>query len=295
MSLFVAPLVFGLIPSDNRSIPIAPGVRMPLINMGASLNQTLWLEEGGRGMDTALTYGDQAEAAVAQAVSLFEPRDELFVTTKIPCCPSPFDRSVVHSCPSLGLDPDKWIDHTLKALGLDGAGEFVDLMLLHWPCDTPEQTLNIYRAMEAAKDRGQVKNLGISNFNASTIDALLQGGLKHRPVINQCGYSIGGHAPTETRWGRDEPTRAKSLANNITYSAYSPLGGVTKIDVLHNPTVLAVAADHGVNAAQVALRWVVQRGVPAVTNSDSAGHMQSDLAIFDFELTDEEMERLAKV
>ena len=71
------------------------------------------------------------------------------------------------------------------------------------------------------------------------------------------------------------------------------LGGTSR--VLHDPTVLAVAAAHNRSAAAVALRWVVQQGVPVVTSSDKAEYDDEDLAVFDFNLTAAEMERLAAV
>lgn len=116
-----------------------------------------------------------------------------------------------------------------------------------------------------------------------------------KPAINQCGYSIGGHDAAETAWGRDDPTVAACQAANITYSAYSPLGGWTKVDVLKDPNVLAVAATHNVSAAQVALRWVTQQQIVVVTSSDKVSHDEGDLAIFDFELSSAEMARLTAV
>ena len=70
------------------TIEIAPGVFMPQINLGIS-NHTLWMEVGGRGLDTALVYGDQAQAEVGEAVRESSlSRDAIFVTTKVPCCPA---------------------------------------------------------------------------------------------------------------------------------------------------------------------------------------------------------------
>ena len=108
--------------------------------------------------------------------------------------------------------------------------------------------------------------------------------------------SIAGH--TEDLWGRDDATREFCEASGIKYSAYSPLGGWAKggtSHVLNDPTVNAVAKAHNVSAAQVALRWVVQKGVIAVTSSDKIEHIQGDLDIFTFMLNDTEMTQLAHV
>ena len=88
---------------------------------------------------------------------------------------------------------------------------------------------------------------------------------------------------------------AKCKEKGITYSAYSPLGGLSGVDVLSNPTVKSIGAKHGKSSAQVALRWVTQQGVVAVTASTKASHLESDLGIFDFSLTAEEMAALTKI
>ena len=137
--------------------------------------------------------------------------------------------------------------------------------------------------------------LGVSNLNASALSALLKVATV-KPAANQCGYSVAGHS--DSYWGRDDATRRACEAAGITYSAYSPLGGWAiggTSHVLDDPTVRAVAAAHNVSAAQVALRWVVQQGVVAVTSTNKSAHVQDDLAIFDFELSADEMARLAAV
>ena len=180
-------------------------------------------------------------------------------------------------------------DIDLRLLGLPQ----VDLMLLHWPCSTMAGTIKTYRALEQFKLAGKAKAIGISNFNSSAIDALYAAGLRVEPSVNQCGFSIGGH--NESVFGRDDATLAKCKAKGITYSAYSPLGGLSHVDVLHDPRVLRVAAAHKKSAAQVALRWVIQQEVVAVTASTKIAHLEADLQVFDFSLTATEMELLAKI
>ena len=81
-------------------------------------------------------------------------------------------------------------------------------------------------------------------------------------------------------------------AAGITYSAYSPLGGVTKYDVLHDPVATAIGAAHNRSSAQVALRYLTQRGIPLITASDKEAHVASDLASFELTLSDGEMAAL---
>merc|ERR1712039_771171 len=101
---------------------------------------------------------------------------------------------------------------------------------------------------------------------------------------------MGGHDKPIV--GRDLDTLKRCQDLGITYSAYSPLGGLSGIDVLHDPDVEAIARKHNKSTAEVALRWVVQQGVVAVTASDKESHDKSDLDVFSFALTDEEMARL---
>lgn len=273
--------------SNQRTVTIAPGVEMPLLNFGVS-NRSLFIELGGRGLDTAWVYGDLDQAETGEAVrSSSLQRSELFVTTKIPCCPSSFitcNKSMGHEY------ADKQIQHDFDILGLD----YVDLMLMHWPCENFEDTLFVYQRMEALLKKKKARAIGVSNFNATLLQAL-DSKVSVKPVVNQVGFSVAGHASHETPWGRDDVSHAKAKELGITTMAYSPLGGVTRVDVLHNPDVLAVAAAHNRSAAQVALRWLVQQGIAPVTSSNSAHHDVGDLQVFDFELTDAEVSRLALV
>ena len=161
--------------------------------------------------------------------------------------------------------------------------------------DDFDATVQTYRAMEPWFSSGKARSLGVSNFNASALEALLPL-TKVKPVINQCGYSIAGH--TLDLWGRDDATKVACEAHNLTYSAYSPLGGWAKggtSHVLNDPTVNAIATAHNVSAAAVAMRWVTQQGIVAVTSSDVKAHIVGDLESFGFDLTSDEMKQLADV
>ena len=133
------------------------------------------------------------------------PRSSFFVTTKVPCCPSAAflvaAGGTPAACQPLGHNTTAQINHDMTMLGLDS----VDLLLLHWPCDTFNETLAAYRVMEAAVAAGKARAIGVSNFNASLVDQLVAAA-KIKPAINQCGYSIAGHS--SGRWGRDDATVA---------------------------------------------------------------------------------------
>ena len=282
-------------------VEIAPGVMMPLLFFGVQDNHTMAVELGARGLDTANVYGDPQQREVGQAVRAAAaagiPRKDLFVTTKIECCPGKafMGRGGGLLCLARG-NPTKNILHDFSVLGVD----YVDLMLLHWPCDDMEDTVRTYQAMEALLSMGGVdgkraRAIGVSNFNSSALAAFLPR-VRTKPAVNQCGYSIAGHS--ESHWGRDDATVRTCERHGITYSAYSPLGGWAKGGtghVLNDPTVNAVAAAHSTSAAAIALRWVTSQGIVAVTSSNKPSHVAGDLSSFDVDLSTEEMHKLAQV
>lgn len=274
------------------TVPIAPGVNQPLLNFGFQQNHSDAIKLGVRGIDTANVYGDPQQQEVGRAVRESGiPRDEFFITSKIPCCPGKDFTGDADNCNYTRNATDD-AQHDFDMLGLD----YVDLMLMHWPCDDPADTLAVYRTLEALQQSGKARAIGVSNFNSSALKMLHAADLKVRPVVDQCGYSIAGH--TDPQWGRDDASRDYCFSEHCTFTAYSPLGGWAKggtSHVLNDPTVVAVAAAHNRSTAQVALRWVVQQGIIAVTSSDKLDHIASDLEVFDFQLTDEEMQELAKL
>eukprot|EP00928_Gymnodinium_smaydae_P055312 TRINITY_DN38898_c0_g1_i1.p1 TRINITY_DN38898_c0_g1~~TRINITY_DN38898_c0_g1_i1.p1 ORF type:complete len:342 (-),score=28.94 TRINITY_DN38898_c0_g1_i1:178-1128(-) len=274
------------------SVEVAPGVHMPFVNLGGvhshPSNYSAWLELGGTGLDTAMMYGDDVQVQVGDAIATSKlPRDKLFVTSKVPCCPA----HMVKWCEWYGsqyeqLSPFMRAKIDARLLGVD----VIDLVLLHWPCSTLNETIEAYRSLEEFALAGKARAIGISNFNATMIDALYASGLRVPPAVNQCGFSIGNH--NNTAYGRDFGTVAKCKERGITYSAYSPLGGLSGVDVIGNPSVKAIGERYGKSSAQVALRWVTQQGVVAVTASDKVSHLKTDLEVFDFTLSDDEMETL---
>ena len=292
MSWLLLPSL-GAVPT----VPIAPNVNMPLLNFGIQKSHAAAIKLGIRGLDTALTYGDPQQMEVGRAIAESGvAREDFFLTTKVPCCPGKafvgkWSEAQCHKHPNVTANVEK----DLVLLGTP----YVDLMLVHWPCDDMEDTVKTYLALEPFVTSGQVKAIGVSNLNASALAALLPR-VNVKPAVNQCGYSIAGHFEDTSLWGRDDDTVKFCNSHGISYSAYSPLGGWAKggtAHVLGDPTVKAVAAAHNRSTAQVALKFVVQQGIVAVTSSDKEDHLVSDLAIFDggLELSDAEMGQLAKV
>jgi 2,5-diketo-D-gluconate reductase A len=275
-------------PDASAAATAVAGAALPLASIGGvhdfPSNYSLWLELGGRGLDTALIYdhGDHdVQWSVGEAVRGSQlPRSEIFVTTKVPCCPA---KGVFVQ----GFDADAWcadhgyyngtqtigdsVEHDLGQLGLPS----VDLLLLHWPCGTVEQTVAAYRALEPFVRSGKARSIGVSNMNASFLDAIIHGSTIP-PSVNQCGFSVGAH--NTSTFGSDAATRERCRDRGVRYQAYSPLGGLSGVDVLHHPQVKAIAAHHGASTATVALRWVVQQSIPFVTSSMDRQYDIEDLA-----------------
>lgn len=156
----VAVFASSAIALDPTVKEISPGVFMPFVSMGGvarmPTNYSLWLEIGGRGLDTALTYGNATQAATGRAVrDSGLPRDQIFVVTKVPCCPSR-SPGEIQDCQAFNIsgpaDTARAISEDMTLLGL----EQVDLMLLHWPCSNDEATKATYRVLEGMLKDGQV-------------------------------------------------------------------------------------------------------------------------------------------
>lgn len=233
-------------------------------------------------------------------------------TTKVPCCPSrawcktkgphwyewpPVGPEKADGAVLAQSDLMRLAEHNFAMLGV----KTIDLMLLHFPCDTHENSLARYRVLERLYKTGRVRAIGVSNFNAKELEALVAEA-EVKPAVNQCGYSLGD---PRALWSVDEhgnnaieQTRAKTEELGITFFAYSALGSTTRLGVgglIAHPTVVAVAEEVGRPPPAVALRWLAQQGIPAVTAGTNAKHMAADLEALEFVLSDEQMARLAAI
>ena len=279
---------------------IAPNVTMPLVSNGIG-DHALWIRRGGRGIDTAYLYGDSEQRGVGKALRESGlDRVELFLTTKVTCCPT--DRCNDVACgKDLVYDPESQISHSLELLGVD----YVDLLLLHFPCSSFTDTLRAWRVLETAHKEGRARSIGVSNFNSTLLDRLIES-VEIVPAINQCAFSVAGHPASHqgrnkacqegsTLYGSDMETVETCKRLGITYAAYSPLGHISRVHVLGNNVVKDIASLYNHTPAQTALRWVVQQGIPVITSSRNAQHMDEILCINDFSLSRDDMVLLKQV
>jgi len=264
-------IAFPLLAAAAVNIPaklIAPDVNMPVISIGdggqekgeAETITTAWLSQGGRGIDTALMYGNQQTVGKVIADSGLK-REDLFVTTKIPGC----------------SDADANVKKDLEQLGLD----YIDLMLIHFP--NGHDCSDAWATLEKYHEQGVLKAIGVSNFKRSHFDSLKKT-MKVTPHVNQIQLNVLLH---------DDDQIAATLELGTLVEAYSPLGRAGQSgDIPGNPTIQTIAAAHNVSTYQVAIKWILQSGHILTFQSTSAAHQASDADVFNFELTDSEMAEL---
>ena len=219
------------------------------------------LEIGYRHIDTAEMYGN--EAGVGEAVrSSGLDRDDLWVTSKLN---NGFHRPD---------DARRAFDDTLAALGLD----HVDLFLIHWPLPTQYDGdyVSTWKTLEEFYHDGRARSIGVSNFQPTHLRRLAQES-DVVPAVNQ----VEVH-PYLT----NEEVRAYGRDHGIATEAWSPIaqGGV-----LHDPEITVIADRLGKTAAQVVLRWHVQRGDIIFPKSTTPSRIRENFEIFDFELTDADL------
>jgi 2,5-diketo-D-gluconate reductase A len=219
------------------------------------------LEVGYRHIDTAQMYRNEQGVGEAIAASGIA-RDELYVTTKLN---NGFHRPD---------DARRAFDESLTRLGLDR----VDLFLIHWPLPTryDGDFVSTWQTLVEFQKDGRATSIGVSNFQAAHLDRIIEEtGVV--PAVNQ----IEAHP-----FFGNEEVRAASAGHGIAVEAWSPIAQGAVND---DPTIQGIASRLGRTPAQVALRWHVQRGDIVFPKSMRAERMVENFAIFDFELSPEDM------
>ena len=252
----------GDITADGRARVLADGHQMPILGLGVwqvpdgpfCVNAVRWaLDLGYRHIDTAQIYGN--EQSVGRALREADvPREEVFVTTKF--------------WPGY-TDPVAELEQSLRRLGVDQ----VDLYLVHRPQGGP---VRAWSGMERARERGLTRSIGVSNFGASDLAAVLAAGAIP-PVVNQVQFS-----PVYYRRALQEAC----LQRGVLVEAYSPLGTGRH---LKDSTVNQVARRMGRTPAQVLLRWCLQRDVLVIPKSIHQERIRENAQIFDFALSPQDM------
>lgn len=219
------------------------------------------LKAGYRHVDTAAAYQNEADVGAAVRAAGV-PRGDIWITTKLWNDDHGGDR------------PLHALEASLRRLGM----EYVDLWLMHWPVPDRLQT---WRTMRRARAEGLTRSIGVSNFLASHLAEIV--------VDSDCTPAVDQIELSPFLFGTRADTVSYARQRGIVIEASGPL---TKGRRLRDPLVATIAASHGVSAAQVLLRWSVQRGFVPLPRSSIVERIRANLDLGGFALTEREMAEL---
>lgn len=254
-----------------KIITLNNGVKMPILGFGvfqiqdpAECEQAVYdaLMTGYRLIDTAASYGN--EEAVGRAIQRSGiPRNELFITTKLWVSDAGEEKTALA------------FEQSLNRLQLD----YLDLYLIHQPFG---DVYGSWRAMETLYAAGKIRAIGVSNFQPDRlVDLLLNN--KVAPAVNQ----------VETNPFCQQIKSAKVMQEHqVQIESWAPFAE-GRNNLFQNKTLTALAQKHQKSVAQVVLRWLIQRNVIAIPKSIRKDRMAENFNIFDFELSPEDMEKIA--
>jgi len=245
------------------------GVDIPVLGLGT------WQSEGDdaeravhhalgagyRHIDTATGYGNEAQVGRGLASSGVA-RGEVFLTTKMP--------------PDRAGRERETLETSLRDLGV----ESVDLWLVHWP-PNKQATPDTWQRFIELRDEGLARAIGVSNYSIAQIDELIEV-TGEAPALNQIPFS-----PSD--WDAD--LVAAHAQRGVVLEGYSPF----KRTNLEDPTLTEIASAHGVNAAQIVLRWHVEHGVVVIPKSTTPARIDANLEAVNFTLSSDEVARIDRL
>ena len=255
------------------TIKLSNGVEMPLLGYGVFQVTPQECERcvsdalsaGYRLIDTAQAYYNEEGVGAAIKKSGI-PRNDIFLTTKVWISNAGEEKA------------SRSIDQSLKKLGTD----YIDLLLIH---QAYGDVFGSWRAMEKAYRDGKVRAIGVSNFQEARFFDFAHY-VDVKPMINQlqCNVLIQQRSI--------EPVLNDFGARMM---AWGPLGGQGVDGVVKSELLTGIGNHYGKTAAQVALRWLIQRGIVTIPKSTHKERMEQNFNIFDFTLTEEEMSKIAEM
>ena len=260
---------------QKGTVMLNSGYKMPVLGIGCFMlsqqqaeNSVYWaLRDGYRLIDTARIYGNEQGVGrgIRRAIDEgFVTREEIFVTTKM--WTSDFGNG------------DAAVDASLDRLGLD----YIDLMILHH--SQPYNDVQAYQAMERAVAAGKLRSIGLSNYYEPADFDRLVNATTVKPAVLQ-NETHPYHQSKEMQSHIDQ--------YGTVLESWFPLGGRGNTQTLFNDsTIRTIAEAHGKTSAQIILRWHLQAGNIAIPGSSNEAHIQENCEIFDFALTDEEMQMM---
>ncbi|MBM7665841.1 diketogulonate reductase-like aldo/keto reductase [Solibacillus kalamii] len=262
-------------------ITLNNGIKMPIVGTGTNTygkenndyNGALTneipelvtaLELGYRSIDAAISYRNEELVGGILAESTV-PREELFITTKIPA-----REEYVSSKESTRAA----IDNSLKNFRTD----YLDLLLIHAPIEDKEQFKNTWEVFEEYYEAGKLKAIGVSNFRKNHLDELKEFA-KVKPAVNQIQINLKE---------KNEDLLALLKDEGITPVAWGPM----KTEAHQEEVLDEIGKAYDKSGAQVLLKYQIERGVVVIPKSHNRENQAANLDLFDFELTDADVEKI---
>jgi 2,5-diketo-D-gluconate reductase A len=255
--------------TDIPVVDLGRGVAMPMVGFGTwqlggrrgyeAIRSAL--DVGYRHIDTATMYRNESEVGRAIKDSNLD-RGEVFITTKLPSGNAGRARAT--------------LSDSLTALGTD----HVDLWLVHWP-PRGRVSAPLWQEFLVLRDEGLCRSVGVSNYSIAQIDELVAA-TGEQPAVNQIPWSPAQYDPA---------LLAAHADRGVHVEGYSPLKGTR----LRDPVLAEIAASHHVTPAQVVLRWHLELGITVIPKSARRDRIESNLDLFGFSLTPEEVARISRL
>lgn len=259
-----------------QTITLNNDVEMPQLGFGVyqiPLEETAEavyqaIKAGYRLIDTASIYGNEKETGEGIKRAINEDlvtRDELFITSKLFILQASEDKA------------KETIEHSLKVMGLD----YLDLYLIHQPYG---DIYGAWRSMVAAQKAGKLRAIGISNFKSAKMIEFI--GLNEvKPQINQIEVNPWNQRIEDQEWHEKY---------GVQVEAWAPFAE-GRHELFTNPVLTEIGKQYGKTVGQVVLRWLIQRGIVALAKSVHPERMAENIDIFDFELSKEDIEKIANL
>lgn len=262
--------------NNMQTITLNNDVEMPQLGFGVyqiPLEETAEavyqaIKAGYRLIDTASIYGNEKETGEGIKRAINEDlvtRDELFITSKLFILQASEDKA------------KETIEHSLKVMGLD----YLDLYLIHQPYG---DIYGAWRSMVAAQKAGKLRAIGISNFKSVKMIEFI--GLNEvKPQINQIEVNPWNQRIEDQEWHEKY---------GVQVEAWAPFAE-GRHELFTNPVLTEIGKQYGKTVGQVVLRWLIQRGIVALAKSVHPERMAENIDIFDFELSKEDIEKIANL
>lgn len=254
--------------SLNSTVRLRSGATMPILGLGVYQNydarssSLLAFKHGYRHIDSAQAYRN--ENAVGQAVKESGlKREDVFITTKCVSKSHGYDKTLAG------------VDESLSKFGFD----YIDLFLIHDPLSGPVKRMETYKALLESRDKGKIKSVGVSNYGVKHLEEIIQAGLD-TPTVNQ----IELHP-----WCQQKDIVEYCKKNDIVVQAYCPIARGQKWG---HPVLEELSKKHNVSAAQVLIRWSLQKGYVPLPKSTHEERIIENADVFKFELSSEDVAAL---